>query len=212
MGFEDPALRAIEQCPAAASLVGTPVRRSWLGLSCGNAETADDNGYADWQFPVSGPQGRGSVSVVAEEHGGTWQLISGSLEAAGRTIDIVQCIEGEAVPVTPTSFAANVTSVIGTPGVAQGASCRISVNPGDGPYPCRVEVACGETTLYGSGSGGYAACGRGPDGALRVRDGSPSSQGGDPTLDLQLGAGTAVLTDEAGSGTWVVQLTFTPQR
>jgi hypothetical protein len=212
LGFEDVTLASIEACPAAVELLGAPVSRSWLGLSCGSAETEDDSGHASWDFPVAGPRGRGSVSVVAQESGGTWRLISGSLESGDTTIDLLTCTAGGPMAVTAVDFDATVTSIIGAPGVAIGDACHVSVRPGEGDYPCRVSVACAGNILYGAGSTGWTGCGRGPDGSLRVRDTSPTPSGGDPTLDLSLGAGTAVLTDEAASGTWVVQLAFTPPR
>lgn len=212
MGFEDVTVSAIEGCPAAVELLGTPVSRSWLGLSCGNAETEGDFGHASWDFPVAGPRGRGSVSVVAEQRGGPWRLLSGSLESGDTTIDLVSCTVGGPIAVAPAAFDATVTSIIGTPGVASGDTCHVDVGPGDGPWPCHVVITCGGVAIYGAGTTGWTGCGREPDGSLRVRDTSPTPDGGDPTLDLQLGAGTAVLTDETATGTWVVQLAFPAQR
>ncbi len=212
MGFEDVTLRAIERCPLAVERLGTPVRESWLGLSCGNAETEGSFGHASWDFPVAGPRGRGSVSVIVEQRGGPWRLLSGSLETGDDVIDLVSCSLGGSLVVTPTTFDASVTSVIGAPGVAVGDACHVAVHPGDGPFPCRVAIDCAGTVLYGAGTTGWTACAAEPDGSLRVRDMAPTPDGGDPTLDLQLGLGTAVLTDETASGTWVVQLAFAPRR
>lgn len=210
MGFEEPTLRVIEQCPAAIEVLGSPVTRSWLGCSCGNAETSDSFGQASWTFPIAGPRGSGTVDVVAERRGGPWRILSATVEAGGRTIDAVRCTGGGApISVPTTSFDATVGSVIGQPGVAAGDRCRVSIEPGGGPYPCHVEIRCGAQQLYGGGSLGYAQCGGGPDGALVVRDDDNTAAGGDPTLDLRLGEGQAVLTDANASGTWVVTLAFT---
>lgn len=211
MGFEDPALRVIEQCPAAVEVLGAPVTRAWLGCSCGNAETSDSFGQASWTFPIAGPRGSGSVDVVAERRGGPWRILSATVEAGGRTIDAVSCTASGPVAVPTTTFAASVASTIGTPPVREGDACQVSIEPGDGPYPCHVRIVCGATTLYGGGSLGYAQCRADAQGALAVQDTDTSASGGDPTLDLRLGEGEAVLTDAVAAGTWVVTLRFEPR-
>jgi hypothetical protein len=210
MGFEDPTLRAIEACPAAAAALGPPISRSYLGWSCGNAETEGSFGNASWTFPVTGSNGSGSVDVVAEMRGGPWRILSATVETSSGTWEVVHCSGGGPVDVVATHFDATVTTAIGTGPVARGTACGIDLGPGDGPWPCHVVVTCGAETLYGAGSTGYADCSADASGAITVRDGEPSSSGGDPTLDLRVGAGEAVLTDTGASGTWVLTLSFAP--
>lgn len=210
MGFEEPTLSAIEGCPLAVEQLGTPVARSWMGMSCGNAETSDDFGNASWSFPVAGPRGSGSVDVVAEKRGGPWRLLSLQLDVNGRTIDVLSCSGGGPVSVTPTTLAATAESVIGSPGVAQGGACTIQLGPGNGPFPCRVQVSCGDRVIYGGENQGFSHCSSDPTHGLHVHDPAATPADGDPTMDLQLSAGTAVLTDEVSGGTWVVSLRFTP--
>lgn len=208
MGFEDPTLRAIESCPRAAELLGTPVTRSWLGMSCGNAETSDDTGNASWTFPVAGPRGSGSVEVYATRRGGPWVVHRATLEASGTTVDVTSCTEGGPIAIEAQTHAATVTQVIGAPGVVVGTPCSVQVTPSSGGvYNCRIQIDCGASNLYGSrSSNGYASCGLDAQRGLRARDDSPTPQGGDPTLDLRLGEGEVILTDQTGGGTWVVEM------
>lgn len=206
MGFEDPTLRAIEACPRAVEILGTPVTRSWWGLSCGNAETGDGNGNASWRFPVAGSRGSGSIEVDAIERNGTWTVQQAMLETSEATLDVLSCTEGGPIAITAQTVRASVTSIIGSPGVAQGDACTIAIGEGGGPFNCRVQITCGATTLYGAGSTGYTRCTRDAQGATVARDTDPTPSGGDPTLDLRLGAGEAVLTDQTPAGTWVVSM------
>ena len=121
MGFEGPTIAAIEACPVAVQALGSPVQRSWIGWSCGNAETSDAFGQASWTFPVSGPSGSGSISVVAEKRGGPWQLHQAMLSVQGQTIDVLACSgSGVGGPVPSVAFEATVAEVMGHPSVQQG--------------------------------------------------------------------------------------------
>ncbi|UJR85815.1 cytochrome c oxidase assembly factor Coa1 family protein [Sandaracinus amylolyticus] len=212
MGFEDPTLRAIEACPAAIEALGTPVSRTWLGCSCGNAETSDAFGQASWTFPVAGTRDSGSVSVVAERRGGPWQLLSAQLEVGDRTIDVLQCVDlrARALAIPTATYDATVRSIVGTPPVREGASCRVAIAPSDGDYPCHVRIACGDVALYGSDSLGYASCHADAHGALVARDPNTTSSGGDPMLDLRLGEQLVIVSDQDASGTWLVELALAP--
>lgn len=97
MGFEEPTLRIIEACPPAAAALGTPVSRSWIGMSCGNAEENGAFGNASWSFPVSGPNGSGSVSVVAMRSGGPWVVRTAMVETSAGTFEAVSCAAGAGV-------------------------------------------------------------------------------------------------------------------
>lgn len=209
-GFEEPMLRAIEACPAAAAALGTPVTRSYLGMSCGNAEIEDSNGNASWSFPVAGPNGSGTVDMTARMRGGPWEVMSATLETSTGTWDVVNCVGGGGFTVVASHFDATASVTVGAPPVADGAACTIDLGPGDGPFPCHLNIACGDTTLYGGGSQGFAHCSPDTRGALTVHDPTPTASDGDPTLDLRIGDGQAILTDANASGTWVLALSFTP--
>jgi hypothetical protein len=220
MGFEEPTLRTLEACPDVAAALGTPIHRSWLGMSCGNAETSDSFGNASWSFPVEGPSGRGSVDVVAERRGGPWMIYSATVETDRGTVEAVSCarsagfsadgMPGAGPATSPRTFAATVSTAAGPAPAAAGASCEVHVGPGAGPFPCQVVVTCGGTEVYGSPTGGYLGCSADAGGHLVAMDTNPSAAGGDPMLTLTAAAGTAVITDTTAAGTWTVTLAFPP--
>jgi hypothetical protein len=89
-GAEEQVIQMIEACPSATRALGSDVSAA-PGMSCGNMETGGGSGYADWSFAVSGSRGRGSVSFVATERGGTWNVQNANLEVDGRTTNLVAC-------------------------------------------------------------------------------------------------------------------------
>lgn len=230
MGFEEPTLATLSACPEVTTALGTPLRRSWMGMSCGNAETSDSFGQASWHFPVAGPSGSGSVDVVAERRGGPWVLYQANVEIDGRTIDALACARGAGMPmpgvpgmaglpapppgmgpmtVEARTIAATVTTAAGTAPTSAGQPCEIRLSPGAGPFNCRAEIACGGVSLYGgSSTGGYLQCTRDAGGHLLAMDAENSTTSGDPMLTLTTGAGIGVLTDAGASGTWVVTLSY----
>ncbi len=213
MGFGEPALAAVNACPAATAALGTPIAQSWMGISCGNAETEDDDGSASWSMPVAGPSGRGSLDIAAVERGGHWRFRSLVLSAAGHTIDIVACAAGGTGDMTPIAHrvvTGTATTIVGEPGVVSGAACTVTLDPSEGTQTCRVGIVCGARTLYGGGSGGYGHCSTDASGAITMRDGNPSTVDGDPMLDLRLGAHEVVVTDQGRDGAWVATITTAP--
>jgi hypothetical protein len=211
IGFEEPTLRALEACPIAVSMLGSPITRSAVGMSCGNAETGDTSGEASWQFPVHGSRGSGSVSVDAVENESVWRVRRLELTVGDRTIDALFC--GEiATPesVRPMRLNGTATVVVGTSGVAVNDACSIDIRRGEDPFPCRVEVRCGSRVIYGAGSTGWTQCGPDRQGSFTVRDRDGTANGGDPTLDLHVGHGEAILTDQTENGPWLVTIRFPP--
>ncbi|MBX7192297.1 MAG: cytochrome c oxidase assembly factor 1 family protein [Sandaracinaceae bacterium] len=208
MGFDEPTLRAIEACPQATAILGSPVSEGWMGLSCGNAKTVNDHGRASWTFPVTGPRGSGSVDVQARRRNGVWTLQRGILTTDQGTVDIVNCTAaGAGGTISAVTRTGSVTSVIGQAGVAVGDACTVSVIPTGESQNCRVEVRCGSAALYGATqSTGWLNCGLDATGAVVAHDTDPTPNGGDPTLDLRLGEHTVVITDQTQAGSWAVQL------
>jgi len=210
MGFGQPAIDVVAQCPTAVEALGSPIRTSWMGLSCGNAETEDDDGRASWSFPIAGPRGRGTLEIDGTERHGRWQFGRLALTTGGRTIDVIACAgggTGEPIAITHQSIEGTVNAVVGRAPVASGAACTITIDPSDGAQSCRVNVTCGGVTLYGGGTQGYGHCSGDATGAIVMRDGNPTSVDGDPMLDLALGRREVVLTDQDAQGTWVVTIT-----
>lgn len=210
MGFGQAALDVVNQCPVAVTALGAPITTSWLGLSYGNAETEGDDGSANWTFPIEGPRGRGSLDVLARERSGRWQFGRMVLTTGGRSIDVVACAAGGTgaiAAITHRELSGTVTTIVGAPGVAQGASCTVTIDPSDGVLNCHVTVACGAMTLYGGGRGGFGHCAVDANLAPLMRDGNPSSVDGDPMLDLHVATNEVVITDQNAQGTWVVTVT-----
>jgi len=211
MGFGGPALAHVNACPRAVALLGAPIAQPWIGLSCGNAETEDDDGEASWSMPVSGPSGRGTLDIRAIERGGQWQFGVLTLSAAGHEIDVLACEAGgtgDVAPITHRTLAGTVTTIVGEPGVSSGQACTIAIDPAEGAQNCRVVIVCGARTLYGEGSGGYGHCGVDASGAVTMRDGNPSATDHDPMVDLR--ASEVVVTDQGRAGTWVATVSLSP--
>jgi len=56
--------------PAVIQQLGSPVKPGFF--VSGNISTSGSSGDADFAIPVSGPQGTGTIFVVAEKSGGVW--------------------------------------------------------------------------------------------------------------------------------------------
>ncbi len=72
-------IAAVQSNPAAAAALGSPIEPGFF-LS-GNISTENGNGSVDFQIPVSGPNGKGTIRVVGAKAAGdanwtygTWQL------------------------------------------------------------------------------------------------------------------------------------------
>ncbi len=209
MGFGAPALAHVNACPRAVALLGAPIAQPWIGLSCGNAETEDDDGQASWSMPVSGPRGRGTLDIRAIEHVGHWQFRMITLSAGGHEIDVLACEAGgtgDVVPIPHRVLAGTVTTIVGEPGVSSGQACTVTIDPANDVQNCRVVIACGARTLYGEGTGGYGHCGVDASGAITMRDGNPSATDDDPMIDLR--ASEVVVTDQGRAGTWVATVSI----
>jgi hypothetical protein len=211
MGFEEPTLRTMEACPEVVAALGTPIHRSWMGMSCGNAESSDSFGQASWSFPVEGPNGSGSVDVVAERRGGPWMIYSANVETSAGTYEAVACSGGGAGGrIVARTLSATVSTATGPSPAAVGGTCTIDVGPGDGPFPCRVRIDCGGNVLYGAGSTGYTECTLDGSGGVIATDPNTSDVGNDPQLTLSVTGGTAMLNDISPAGPWVMVLSFPP--
>lgn len=95
MGFGPPALALVGQCQTATAALGAPITQSYVGFSCGNAETEDDDGRASWRMPVAGSRGSGVLELDADERSGTWTF--GHLvltPSGGQPIDVLACAAG----------------------------------------------------------------------------------------------------------------------
>ena len=75
------AMAQVSAHPDAVALLGVPVEPGWF--SSGSIEVNPRSGKADLSIPVSGPRGRGDISVMAHKSGGTWCFRQLQLEVEG---------------------------------------------------------------------------------------------------------------------------------
>lgn len=68
--------------------LGTPIEEGWY-LS-GNTNVSGGSGDADLTIPISGPNGKGTIYVVATKSGGEWKYskLSVKVDSSGETIDL----------------------------------------------------------------------------------------------------------------------------
>jgi TonB family protein len=96
------ALKAAQAHPAAVERLGEPIKDGWLVK--GNVKIDGGGGNADFEVPVSGPKGSGTLYVRAVSPEGTWMYERLDLAAGGETIslldrNVVQPPPGSAVDV-----------------------------------------------------------------------------------------------------------------
>ena len=113
----------------------------------------------------------------------------------------------------PLAMASDVTplirhgEVVGTTGpevLAVGDRCTVERTPvAAGRFDCRVEVRCGDQTLYGADPRtGYVRC----DGREIVRDPDTTAFDGDPAMTLDLAHGYVTVEDRVGLATQQVRI------
>lgn len=86
--FEE-ALAAANSHPRVEELLGNPVVMDWKGLS-GQVNTELDNRRAEMNLPLKGPQGRGTLRLLAYQRNGVWEYERLELEVRDHdeTIDL----------------------------------------------------------------------------------------------------------------------------
>lgn len=98
-------------------------------------------------------------------------------------------------------------------GAREGEACTVTVEPrGTSPSRsgnCRVRVRCGRRFLYGAGTSGWNVC-EVDDELAPVGARDPRADDGDPTLDLDLRAGTLRIGDVRGERSERIELTLEP--
>ncbi len=76
--------------PYVQDALGSPIEAGLL--VAGNINISDSSGYADLAFPVSGPDGSGTIYVVASKSAGQWtflKLVVG-IQATNESIDLIE--------------------------------------------------------------------------------------------------------------------------
>lgn len=75
------AMARVAAHPEAQARLGTPVEPGFF--ASGSIEVNPRSGSADLGIPVSGPEGAGTISVVARKRGGEWYFDTLQLETPG---------------------------------------------------------------------------------------------------------------------------------
>lgn len=109
-----------------------------------------------------------------------------------------------AAHVTPLVRSGTVIEMSGPSVVAAGEVCTVERIPMNaGPFDCRIEVRCGDQTLYGHDPRtGFVRCG----GQELVRDGNITAFDGDPAMTLDLARGIVTVEDRVGLATQRVRI------
>ncbi|MBW1877866.1 MAG: hypothetical protein JRI25_16240 [Deltaproteobacteria bacterium] len=224
-GAYRPALAALNDCPAATTLLGSPIRQSIVGYACGESETGVGSGHASWTMLVSGPNGSGTFSYSGEKRGGPWQIVNAQLKAGGGVHQVVPCVPlgvaAEAVPGTDrgvtdrlrvgSEFEGRVTSVTGHTSVAEETACTIAVSPSPEAarkrgYNCHVKVRCGTQVLYGWEGAGMTRCRLEDSIVVAALDAEGAAQNDDPMLDLVVADGRVIVSDNGTDATYRVEI------
>lgn len=90
------ALEIVQTHPTAAERLGQPVKDGWFVT--GNIKVDAGGGHADFQIPVSGPKGSGTLSVMAVSPDGEWMYERLDLAVGGETVSLLDRRPDEALP------------------------------------------------------------------------------------------------------------------
>ena len=81
------ALRAAQAHPAAVQRLGEPIKDGWF--VSGNINYTNGSGNANFDIPVSGPKGSGTLRVSAVKPSGAWMYQRLDLVAGGQTVSLL---------------------------------------------------------------------------------------------------------------------------
>ncbi|HJL16438.1 MAG TPA: hypothetical protein RMH99_12325 [Sandaracinaceae bacterium LLY-WYZ-13_1] len=125
--------------------------------------------------------------------------LAASRHARYHRVPLAHAAPSTAAPVTPLVREGTVVSTSGPEVVQVGQTCTVERMPAyAGRFDCRIEVRCGEQTLYGADPhAGYVRCG----GREVMRDSHMSAIDGDPAMTLDLARSTVTLQERVGLGT-----------
>ena len=85
------AIAEIEKCSAVTEALGTPIEEVPYSLGCGEYSSGGGFAAASYTIPVQGPKGSGSLTYMAEQHGGPWNVHGATLSTSSGTITAVPC-------------------------------------------------------------------------------------------------------------------------
>jgi len=91
MGYHEPAMNALKNCPEARALLGEDISMAFMGMSCGSAKTEGSYGRVSWRMPVKGDQASGSYEIYAEKRGGPWKFRKALLKVGDEMVNVLSC-------------------------------------------------------------------------------------------------------------------------
>ncbi len=204
-GAYDPAMAAINACPAAVELIGSPISQSFVGLACGSSESSGAYGNASWQIPVSGPKDSGRFEFAGRNQGAGWHLDRAMLTVGDRSVSVWPCGAAQATSEMRLSSGMNlsgtVISSVGKPGILPNSACTVNLSPTpkdafDSGYNCHITVQCGAAVIYGWEGSGYTRCTVVNGVAVRADDITGAAAGDDPRLTLDIAGKSCVVSDD----------------
>jgi len=139
------ALVKAQASSAVAEALGTPVEPGYF--VGGSVNVKDSSGDAALSIPLSGPKGKGSLSLKATKVAGQWVFSSLALdvEGSGKHIDLMGDVSTPALPVTPVAPPADAPAA---PGAAVPAPAAPSQPAAEGaavePAPAKAGPEGGE--------------------------------------------------------------------
>jgi hypothetical protein len=217
-GAFEPAMSALNACPAAVQLLGAPIEQSIVGMSCGSSESSGAYGEASWRISVRGPKDSGQFEFAGRNQGNGWRLDSAMLTAGDKTLSVWPC--GTATTSAPgetltagMNFGGMVMSSLGSPAVQPNMQCSISVSPTsvearDAGYNCHVKVQCGNAVLYGWEGSGYTRCQVANGVLVRADDTTGAASNDDPMLALNVAVKSCVVSND-GAAPFTVTIALT---
>jgi hypothetical protein len=210
-GHNEAALKVTGECSTVAELLGDDLQMPTLGFPTGSTQSNSGMSFAGWSIPVEGSSARGTLSYLAYEHEGPWDVYHAELSFEDKHYLVVPCwgqvSESDAEGVLTKGYegTGNVVKVTGKAPVKTGDSCSVAVvreadYPGQIPFNCKLRVTCANQVLYGSDEqGGYAFCHARNGAPVAAFDNAGTDATGDPILELDLGKHKLRMADD-GAG------------
>lgn len=217
-GAYDPAMAALNSCPAAVALLGNGIEQSPVGMACGSSESSGSHGRANWKIPVKGDRGSGSYEYGGRNVGQGWRLDYARLHVGDQVVNVWPCAGGVVTPqaqalTMAVSMTGAVVSATGAAAVQPNTPCTITVSPTPPEavqrgFNCHVRVQCGNAIIYGWEGAGFTSCQVTAGRPMTAYDPQGASAGDDPMLSLDVNNRTCTVSDD-GQQTFSVVMSIT---
>ncbi|MBW2524328.1 MAG: hypothetical protein JRI23_09145 [Deltaproteobacteria bacterium] len=213
-GHHEAALKVAGECSSAAEILGDDLEMPTLGFPTGSTQSNSGMSFAGWTIPVQGTRARATLSYLAYEHQGPWDVYHAHLSHEGKHYLVVPCwgqvSESDAEGLLSKGYegSGKVITTSGSAPVKQGDSCSLLVAPerdfpGKIPFNCKLRVTCANQALYGGNDqGGYAFCHPRDGAPVAAFDDGGTDATGDPILELDLDKKKLRLADDGAGKTY----------